>query len=241
MGQHGLSLYNPDTRRLVTVAKAEFLGGADPNSHEYWMAVGPRYAWVTRHFRSVTSDGDVFLDGELIRISLNNRSVIRMPLKCDPAGAPAVTKTAVWVACGSGEIRRLDPASGHVLARMTLQKLKASSIAADDSAVWVQTWTTERPGYPEPFVLRLDPKTMRVAKRIPVRTSYLAVGKDADFWGVAGDSSDRSVVLTRLSRDPSNRVEVPLGERVDPRDVVVGPNAVWVLNGDPDAIVRIAR
>jgi ligand-binding sensor domain-containing protein len=150
-----------------------------------------------------------------------------------PADSPGITRTArtplvdaiavtpgsVWVAAG-GLVRRIDPRTRRAVVVPDIETVVAPvvQLAAGAGAVWATT-TSGRP------LLRIDPRTARVAASLPVPAQAVAADRRG-VWAVCCEAGGPG----RLIRiDPaSGRVEKIIGLPGRPYAVGVGPSAVWV-------------
>jgi DNA-binding SARP family transcriptional activator/ABC-type branched-subunit amino acid transport system substrate-binding protein len=143
--------------------------------------------------------------------------------------AVAVGRGAVWAVDPDGSIARIDPATGSVIAR--IPSTGATTIAVGDAGVWFVTISGRGPA-----VERVDPRTNRVAQRIPVQTSALvgiAVGAGS-IW--ATDPS--SGVIWRIQPGP------PLAEQTIPgglgvTQIAFGAGDIWAANDATGSVMRI--
>lgn len=146
---------------------------------------------------------------------------------CETPGALAVARNAVWVARNeTGEVLRLDPASGRTLATVRVDA-QGWAMAADASGVWLTDYFGDQ-------VVRVDAATDRVALRVrglPPGPTGIAIGPDR-VWVV----SSRAGAISRL--DPSTGRTVAsrlVGTR--PLPVVDTGDAVW-LRDELDGFVH---
>jgi DNA-binding beta-propeller fold protein YncE len=170
--------------------------------------------------------------------------------------APVVGAGAVWVPnSGDGTISRIDPRRNRVAATVTIGIPAAmvahgcgpdnehtfysgsflfrrcdlpSAAAVSPDAVWVTKNDDQS-------VARLDPRTNRITRVIPIGT---------DLWGIAADPFQ--VWVTDYYRgnvvrvDPaSNRVVAKLTGFNGPAGVAIGEGAVWVIETTAHRLLRI--
>ena len=144
-----------------------------------------------------------------------------------PGQLIAVGSAAAWAITRSGWLHRIDPRSGRVRTRRSLQ---ASLIATGDG----QVWAFGRAGGKGGALIRLDPRTGRPQSRIPVPAGWLtglAVGEGA-VWAV-----DRSLgVVWRVDPDGVART-IDVGRGAS--GLAVGAGAVWVTNSVRGRVLRI--
>lgn len=136
---------------------------------------------------------------------------------------------SVWVSNpGNGTVQRVDPATGKVVAEVTVKR-PAAAMTSGFGSVWVANSgdkTTPR------AILRIDAKTNAVAASVPVGVAdsegSLAAGEGA-VWAL----TDRKGVLSRI--DPAtNKVVAEIAVKPHSFAAQVGHGAVWVTNtGEP--------
>jgi hypothetical protein len=137
-----------------------------------------------------------------------------------PVDAIAVTPSAVWIAAG-GEVIRIDPASRRkvVVPGVETATPPVVELVAGAGAVWAVT-TAGRP------LLRIDPRTARVAASLPVPAGAVAA-EGGGVWAVCCQAGARRGQLTRL--DPATgRVVKAVGLPGHADAVGIGPSGVWV-------------
>jgi hypothetical protein len=150
---------------------------------------------------------------------------------------PAVAPTAItaaggslWIASADDALLRIDPANGHVQARLTLDGYPQALTVLGDS-VWVL----------EPGALQaVDTQNSRLARRVdvPQRPSAIAAG-DGALW-LAGPEG-----VQRFDPASSARVQVePARDQMPaPAGLVFGAGSAWVLHpceiaGGPSTLKR---
>jgi len=140
---------------------------------------------------------------------------------------------SLWVGdCATNTVVRVDVATGEVRARIPLdgaQLPSESSIAVDDTGVWVLTVGTE------PDLLRIDPATNAVVDTIPAPAEAAAVR--------AGEGS---LWVTRPRTGQLIRVDPATGEEQAEIDVAaysiflaVGEGGVWTLGADTAEVSHV--
>jgi YVTN family beta-propeller protein len=151
-----------------------------------------------------------------------NKLVADVPLGARP-GPVAYGEGAVWVANrGERTLARINPRTGNVERRISMQGAVPKDIEAGAGGVWVAN-----AAYNE--VVRVSPDANEVVKRIPVDQCFGYEGSIAvderSVWFVCG------IGISRI--DPARNV--PHGSRYlggVPRGIAVGLDAVWVSNLD---------
>jgi ABC-type branched-subunit amino acid transport system substrate-binding protein/DNA-binding beta-propeller fold protein YncE len=146
------------------------------------------------------------------------------------AGAPriAVGAGAVWVANPDGSVSRIDPESGRLAATIETES-PAWTIAAGEEGVWFLD-------FEEPKVTRIDPRTNRVGRTIPVGASSLmgvAVG-GGSVWAVA---DEEGVVWRIVPHRPPILRTIDVGKGAS--FVAFGEGAAWTGNYVDGTVARI--
>jgi branched-chain amino acid transport system substrate-binding protein len=144
------------------------------------------------------------------------------------AGAPriAVGAGAVWAANPDGSVARIDPDSGRLEATVET-KFGAWTIAAGEEGVWFLA---------DAAVVKIDPRTNRVSRTIPVSANGLlgvAVGAGS-VWAAANDEG----VIWRIDPRPSpvaRTIDVGAGVSF----VTFGEGSVWTGNYVDGTVSRI--
>jgi len=184
--------------------------------------------------------GGVWLSGQrdLIRLdTATGRVVKRIPVPQGPCEASDVGFGAVWTAtCRQRGLTRIDPAtnrvSGHVALPVPTSIGGEGSIGAGAGAVWLvldgDTCSACR-------LARVDPHSLKVVRRIPVRAgaSSVRVGYGA-VWVVNPGTSIVQKVSPRL-----NRVVRTTSVGPGPRFFAVGEGGVWTLNQGDGSVTRL--
>jgi hypothetical protein len=151
-----------------------------------------------------------------------------------PQGSPGITKTAdtaqvdaiavtprsVWIAAG-GLVVRVDPATRRrvVVPGIETTQPPVVQLTAGAGAVWAATTAWRQ-------LLRIDPRTTRVAASLPVPAQAVAAD-GRGVWTVCCGAGARRGQLTRV--DPvSGRVVKVIRLPGHPYALGVGPSGVWV-------------
>jgi len=174
----------------------------------------------------------------LYRVDAHTGAISRVPFGRVKPQYLTAGLGAIWVAgcpheepttnCSDGTVYRVDPATARITDRVEVGS-NITSLAADDTAVWVGKWTYVN-NVPQPgSLLRLDPQTLalrryslralRTKRRPPCCIRMLAARQGA-VWVLFGDDSR----LVRL--DPKTGVLAQLDAYGS--EVSVGEGAVWV-------------
>jgi virginiamycin B lyase len=193
-----------------------------------WLAAGAGGVWLS-------APGD-----KLIR-RLDPRSgavkaTIQVPQ--DPCEATAVGLGSLWTAtCGTPGLARIDPAtnkvSGFVKLAIPSSLDGEGSIGAGAGGVWLvidgQDCTRCR-------VARVDPKSLRVVDRIPVREGSAAVRTGLGAVWVTNPTTN----IVQKIEPRTNRVVATTNVAGSPRFFDVGEGGVWTLSQMDGAVTRLA-
>ena len=155
------------------------------------------------------ADSDVFVDagsGELVR-SPAVRDTVRL----------AYGEGALWSISSTGELSRIDPATGEEVARLGLG-VTPSGLAVDHGSVWVT-------GRTSPTVFRIDPSVNEVADRFPLPTEGVVTDQVGEVAAGAG-----SVWVGHGAFNPGAWIE-----RLDPKTGHV-QKRFSILAGDVDHV-----
>jgi len=149
---------------------------------------------------------------------------------CDLPSGVAAAEATVWVVCGTGELVRVDAATGRIRARTRPGPPAAdpADLAATPRAVWVAG---------RQRVMRVDGSTGAV-------TATVAVSNPADVAVGAGAVWVADFDAGRVTRIDPRRAVVTGSFRVgrNPSGVALTPGRVWVLdNGDSTVTELRAR
>jgi YVTN family beta-propeller protein len=134
---------------------------------------------------------------------------------------------SVWAAYSDASVFRIDPASSHVIARMTAGNSPSAIVFGIDS-VWVVNRDDSK-------VTRLDPST-NAPRAAPIAVGKhprgIAVGSEA-VW-VADTGSD---TVSRIDPTSNSSTSIPVGR--SPTGIAYGADSVWVANNGDGTISRI--
>lgn len=222
-----LSRIDPKTRRVIVNPPA----GGYPSDIAFgegavWVAHGP-LATVTRVVPAVNRPARPI-------------SALGGAMGCGPPGASVtVGPGAVWFACESGQLGRIDPQTNRAISLTGLATSPTgvlsefSDIAFGLGALWIANRNTNT-------VTEVDPSTNQRIQDITV---------DAPA-ALAVDANNRAVWVADFQEDAVTRISVPRGglpatppEKIPvghgPADVAVGNGAVWVVNATDGTVSRI--
>jgi Tol biopolymer transport system component len=174
------------------------------------------------------------------------------PHVADFPTAVAVGEGGVWVTAqrqdgsGAGEVIRLDPATGEVVARIDVRaapgwEFGGAGLTVGEGSVWVVGQVRYGDRCCHALVTRVDPSTNAVADEIEVPGESRDLGNDV--WGDDGslyvlmgvDGGSIALELAKLdlaSHEVLWRIPVP-GQWS--QTVFTAAGSVWVLGTEPDA------
>jgi streptogramin lyase len=90
----------------------------------------------------------------------------------------------LWVQANDHDLLHLDPASGHVLARLRLGRTLAQGAAAPDGTLWI-------PDKEQSVVYRVDPGTEQVVDSFPAGPgAFVARRAFGSMWVTSYAGSD---------------------------------------------------
>jgi YVTN family beta-propeller protein len=130
--------------------------------------------------------------------------------------AMAIGLGSIWLAAGSGPVRRLDPATGRITGSVRLGNGPKAMVVGRDAA-WIANAD-------EDSVTRIDPRTNSVVRSISVGVDpvALAVSPDAIWVANSGDGT-----VSRIDPATNNVTKtINVGHR--PLGVAVADGLVWV-------------
>jgi hypothetical protein len=185
--------------REIVLRDANFVHGVTHDGRRVWVATD---------------------DGQLIAIDPERGVEVtrHRDFGCD-AGL-AFDGESLWVICGD-EIRRVDPDSGKVLSRIPAPEHgEVSGMAFAEGSLWIGQ-------YRQQTVLKVDPKTGAVLKKIPRDRMITGVSfVDGELWygSVSGDEQRPAAMLHQV--DP---------ETLEERGRYAYPETMWIsgLEIDP--------
>jgi hypothetical protein len=203
------------------------------------IAITPDSVWTANHrseWDAQANDATGTYDVSRVAVASNTevtRPVVETRAKgSDPHAYWCCGPTGITFAAGSlwttdpqdsdkGFIARLDTTTNTVIARIPFANSKAAAcgdVVGDDSALWMIS------GCETPYVVRIDPRTNRVAATIDAGSEAKAIA--------LGFSSVWVATTGRLSRiDPATNALVARTNVSFASAVATGAGAVWVGSG----------
>jgi virginiamycin B lyase len=166
------------------------------------------------------------------------RTLAKIPVPQDPCEASQFAFGALWTAtCSPPGLARIDAASNRVrrhvrLAIPVATTHQQASLGGGYGAVWL---VIDGPGCAACRVARVDPSSLRVTDRIPVRAG--SAGVRAGYGAIWVTNSSGNTVQ---KIDPRrSRVVSTIAVGRGPRYVAVGAGGVWALNELDGSITRL--
>jgi YVTN family beta-propeller protein len=159
------------------------------------------------------------------------RTAIHLPARIS-AGRDAVWASA-WQPGANGQVMRLDPRTGWVLASIPVGR-EPGALAVDDADVWVANGMDDT-------VSRIDARTNTVVATLPVVHDPVGVviGTDAVWVVSRGSALLAPPTLSRI--DPSRNMvaeTTPL-EGAAPIGTAAGADSLWVASRNLNEVMRI--
>ena len=156
-----------------------------------------------------------------------------------PQFAATVAFGSVWVACRTdGEVLRIDPESGDVLARVPAQG--AVAVTADETSVWA-VWREQGTVY------RIDPQTDEVAGEIALFDDTPYIWARGGFLWAASGSGSEIARIDPETMEVAGRVQVGDGasDMVEDGDSVLvichRDHTLWRIDPAADTAVKLSE
>jgi virginiamycin B lyase len=170
--------------------------------------------------------------------SQTGRVVAKIPVPQDPCEASQFAFGALWTAtCSPPGLARIDAATNRV-SRHTRVSVpvatthRQASLSAGYGAIWL---VIDGPECSACRLARVDPHSLRIAARIPVKTG--SAGTRAGYGAIWVTNSTGDTIQ---KVDPQrNRVVSTIVVGRGPRYVAVGAGGVWTLNELEGSITRL--
>jgi virginiamycin B lyase len=206
----------------------ERAGATKLTVHGDWLAAGAGGVWLSAPGEKV-----------IRRLDPSSGAVaatVRVPQ--DPCEATDVGFGALWTAtCRTEGLARIDPAtnkvSGFVRLAIPLSLDGEGSVGAGAGGVWL---VVDGPQCSSCRVARVDPRSLRVVARIPVREGAAAVR--VGYGAVWVTNPEKNLVQKINAR--TNRVVATTRVSGGPRFFDVGEDGVWTLNQRSGSVTRLA-
>jgi streptogramin lyase len=188
------------------------------------------------------ADGDLWVAGggssrTLVRIDgATNRVAQEIAVEGRTLGDVAVDAHGLWVSVFAGDgidVVRLDPVSGEVEARISMESSYAREVLAVDGTIWLHERRTRGSDVLGSVLTRLDPETGRVLATVPLHGgAAMVTGGDGSIWVPTWSSEGGSQLLrvdphrNEVVRYPSENLEFVID---------VGEGGIWgVARRGPD-------
>jgi YVTN family beta-propeller protein len=215
-----VSRIDPKTNRVV----ARIPVGDYPNA----IASGDGAVWVVARGSGNEINTDLLkrIDPATNRVT----DAIKVVSSNFVVGSVAVGTGAVWVAAvsdsGALRVARIDPKRRVVAALLDVSSLgDIFDLATSANAVWVTGFDDNNTN--RGAILRIDPATNRVVKRIPFALPRCVAANAAGVWVTSVDNQGGTI--SRI--DPAtNRVSWTARIGDDPCGIALGKSSVWAAN-----------
>jgi virginiamycin B lyase len=191
-----------------------------------WLAAGLGAIWVSNPAQQ-----------EVYRLDPRSGRVVRtIHIPQEPCQASAVAFGALWTAtCRTAGLARIDPKTNRVrFARVAVSSAigDSGSIGAGAGGVWL---VADSAMCAACVLARVNPQTLRVAARIPIRPygAGVRVGEGA-VW-----VTNPTANLVQKVDPRSNRVVQTTAVAGSPRFLAVGENGVWTLGQVDGSVTRL--
>ncbi len=177
-------------------------------------------------------------DQTVTRIDPASRKAVKtIPIGSAPVGL-AVTRKAVWVTSGTGEVSTIDPTYDTLAHKLSPAALGTPAGTAYAPSTTVQPtlsafkwiWVVDPAGY----VSRIDPVSGRVRGSVTVGNDPSAIAAGAGYVWVANGSDG---TLTQIDPSTLGTTTIPVGH--GPDAIAVNAAGVWVANAGDDRVVRV--
>jgi YVTN family beta-propeller protein len=159
------------------------------------------------------------------------RTAVHLPARIS-AGRGAIWVTA-WQPGANGQVVRLDPRTGVVLATIPVGR-DPGALAVADADVWVANEADDT-------LARIDARTNTVAATLPVVHDPVGVviGTDAVWVVSRGSAPLAPPTLARIDPGSNTVVETTPLEGAAPIGTAAGAGSLWVASRNLDEVVRI--
>jgi streptogramin lyase/predicted Ser/Thr protein kinase len=188
------------------------------------LAVGDGAVWVA----ATRPDKQALLKIDPI----TGRTLATVDLRGPDIRSVAVGDGAVW-ALRNSTIFRIDPAAARITGTVDLGAVDSGQVAAGHGAVWATIRTAEGSN----VLAHVDPRTLRVIRRIPEPTTQssstptrVALGDGAVWWNGADTGAVWRVdpktdkVVSRMRITPA----LTSFDQIEPLGITTTPDGVWV-------------
>jgi hypothetical protein len=216
----GLLCIDPKSNKVVATIRV----GDYPNA----IAAGMGAIWV----EAQPGGGDAVQ--RIDPVSNRVTATVRVARGDVTLGSIAVGAGAVWVAVSEGEgppwhprIARLDPASGKVAAVIDASSVgDLYDLAASRNALWATGYNEDKAGDPG-AVLRINPDTNHIAKRIPMALPRCITAGMGGVWVTS--ATNRGGTISRINPSLTRVIwTAQVGD--DPCGITTGLGSVWATN-----------
>jgi YVTN family beta-propeller protein len=222
-GNEGAELAEPNSLAVIDPASNQLVDtvptGIDPAD----VSADAEHVWIANRG-----------DDTVTEVDPATKAVVSTNSAPASVGGMAAGADGVWIGDSPGEsLVRLDPEFPQTARSIELGRTRGyfvdvNPVAVGQGAVWLLAANGE--------IARVNPKSHRVADKIPIGNSPAAIATGAGSVWVA-DSIDDTV--TRIDPAGANAVATPIPVGQGPSAIAVGEGAVWVANTQDDTVSRI--
>jgi serine/threonine-protein kinase len=204
------------TDQKQTLFRLDPAGGAPTRIHveggAFGVTVGFGSVWVTNDRADTVT-----------RLDVNGKVLATIPTGHLPHGLTA-SDGAIWIAGDTGSVTRVDPATNTRVATIQVPTGSAFQVAGEAGSIWVTNGITD--------LIQIDPGSNKVVKTIRTQGgSFDVVGGFGSVWVTNANFN----TLSRVDVAKQKVVDV-LDVGVSPRLIAVGPEGLWVVNGDSASV-----
>lgn len=224
------SASNGESNATTTASEQDIVraGAREINITGDWLSAGGGAVWL-----SDPQSGTIYrLDSD------SGETVATVAVPQGPCAASDFGYGALWTAtCDKAGLAKINPRTNRVSAHLALPvgavgEGGEASVGAGEGAVWLVVGDKRCESC---SVDRVDPRTLRVVARIPVREGAAAVRVGGA--GVWVTNPSKSIVQKIDPR--TNRVVLTTHVGPTPRFLAVGEGGVWTLNQGDGSLTRL--
>ena len=217
-------------------------GGSDSPKRAPARSAAPR---VVATVPAPRPDGLAFARGELWVTSYKEEKVTRIDTQTNRARAPirvptgATTITAgfgsLWIANQpASSVTRIGLNSARPRPPIFVGPGRPFALAISDGGVWVGNRAGAKGDPATQGIVRIDPRTGSVAKRVPMP---LGVQDVSVGFGAVWVTNRKRHTVTRVDLKTGSLRVVPVGLR--PGQLALGEGYLWIANPADDAVTRV--
>jgi DNA-binding beta-propeller fold protein YncE len=229
-GERGAAIFDPETTKVRPIAGVSDVRGLafDPKTLKMWLGSA--------------------VDGSLTEVDARTGRVVDNTMidGLDSGGGIVLAGQNLWIANFDGELLHIDLDKHRVATRLRPFRGALGHVVSAGGWLWAVS-------FEEPTLLRMDPDTGEVTRRIATdfagtASPGFAAPPDGTLWLA---SADRIEQLDPKTGDTLDSYAIPLSDNTDPATyyamggVVVGFGSIWTTIFDDtyadDAVVRLER